>query len=187
MTVLLWSVDANGNLLNSSTPAAGTVTVTCSTTSLQVVGSNIPADRLMRVLLRATPQLLNAAGGVTFTNSATVTHALNQTVNVDNVAASRRSALVGGDANGNLPPATTTTTLPPDTTTTAVAPVAPAPGATTTTVLTAALPPVPPTFPPPPAQLPATGANGTLFGAGVVTFLAGTLLMLVATRRRRTV
>jgi hypothetical protein len=195
VSVLLWSVDANGNLLNSFSPAAAgaTVNVTCTTTTLQVVGSNIPAARLMRVLVRATPQVLNAAGGVTFTNSATVSHVVNAVPVTDNVATQRRSALVGGDGNGVVPPPTTTTTVAPTTTvagatTTTLAAVSPPPGVTTTTVLTAALPPVPPTFPPPPAQLPATGtANGTLLGAGVVTFLTGTLLMLVATRRRRTV
>lgn len=193
VTVLLWSVDGNGNLLSSSAPAAGTVTVTCSATSLQVVGTNIPANRLMRVLVRATPQVLNAAGGVTYTNSATVSQAASSTPVVDSVATHRRSSSAGGDGNGVVPPATTTTTVAPTTTvpgatTTTVAAVTPPAGATTTTVLTAVLPPVPPTFPPPPAQLPATGAaNGTLLGAGVVTFLTGALLMIVATRRRRTV
>jgi LPXTG-motif cell wall-anchored protein len=183
VTVLLWSIDASGALLKSFDPTAegATVAVTCSTTALQVVGSNIPADRLMRVLVRATPQVLDPAGGVRFSNSVTVKHvSLNSTVKVDNVNATRRSALVGGDASGVVPPA-----APSPTTT--VAPTTTLPAATTTTVLTAALPPVPPTFPPPPAQLPATGANSTLLGAGAITFLAGALLMVVATRRRRPV
>lgn len=188
VSVLLWSVDANGNLLTSFNPTAAgaTVTVTCSATTLQVVASNIPAARLVRVLVRATPQVLNSAGGVTFSNSATVTHLVNSTPVVDNVATQRRSALVGGDANGVLPTPTTTTTVAPTTTLPVATTTAP-PGATTTTVVNAVLPPVPPTFPPPPAQLPATGANGTLLGAGVVTFLTGTLLMVVATRRRRSI
>jgi hypothetical protein len=177
VSVLLWSVDANGNLLDSVDPTAAgaTVAVTCSTTTLEVVGSNIPADRLMRVLVRATPQDLNPAGGVTFTNSATVTHLVNSTPVVDNVATQRRSDLVGGNATGILPSTTTTT----------VAPTSTVPEATTTTVLTAALPPGPPAFTPPPGRLPATGTSDTLLGAGVVSFLTGMLLMVVATRRRR--
>jgi LPXTG-motif cell wall-anchored protein len=118
---------------------------------------------------------------VTFTNSATVTHLGSATPVVNNVTTQRRSVLVGGDANGVVPSATTTTTVAPTTT---VAAIAPPPGAPPTT-LVAALPPVPPTFPQPPAQLPATGANGTLLGVGAFTFLMGTLLMVVATRRRR--
>lgn len=188
VSVLFWSVNSNGRLAASTVPSPGQVVVTCSTTTLQVVGSNVPADRLMRVVVRATPQVLNSAGGVTFTNSATVSHLGSATPIVDNVSTQRRSAQVGGDGNGVLP--TTTTTAAPTTTvagatSTTVAAISPPPGATTTIV--AVLPPVPPTFPPPPAQLPATGANGNLLGAGVVTFLTGALLMIVATRRRRTV
>lgn len=177
VSVLLWSVDANGDLLNSFDPTAAgaTVAVTCTPTTLQVVGSNIPAARLMRVLVRATPQAVNAAGGVTFTNSATVTHVVNATPVVDNVTTQRRSVMVGGNANGVLPPATTTTTTT----------IAPAASATTTTVATAALPPLPPTPPQPPGELPATGANGALLSLGIASVAAGLLLMILATRRPR--
>lgn len=184
VSVLLWSVDANGVLASAVNPAPGSVTITCSTTSLQIVGNNIPDARLMRVLVRATPQQLNPSGGVLFSNLATVTHASqNSTPQTDTPSSQRRSALVGGDANGVLPPDTTTSTSEVPT---PISPATTQPAVTSTTVV-AVLPPVPPTFPPPPAQLPATGANGTLLGAGVFTFLTGALLMLVATRRRRTV
>jgi LPXTG-motif cell wall-anchored protein len=153
---------------------------------LHVVATNVPAARLVRVLVRATPAQLNPSGGVTFVNSAQVTHVFpNSTVDTDNITARRRTALVGGDANGVQAPATTTTTAPAVTTTTvAGVPVSPAP----TTTNAAVLPPVPPTFPTPAPgeELPATGSNGTLLLAGLVTFLAGVSLLVVATRRRPT-
>jgi hypothetical protein len=181
VTVRLWSVNGSGQLLNSFDPASAgtTVTITCTPSTLQVVGTNVPSGRLLRVLVRATPQQLIPDGGVTFVNSAQVTHVLpNSTVRTDDLVASRRSALVGGDANGVVPPTTTTTTivgaLPPDTTTTIVA----------------ALPPVPPPTiapPPPGAQLPATGSNGLMLDVGLAAFLAGIALVIVAARRPKTV
>ena len=183
MSVRLWSVDASGNLLTSFSPASAgvTVTTTCSPASFEVVATNIPANRLLRVLIRATPQALDAAGGVLFQNAALVTHVFpNLTVDQDSVAGQRRSARVGGDASG-VQPVPTTTTAPP-TTVAGQTPSAPTP----TTSVVAALPPVPPTFPVPPnAQLPATGSstNSSLFYAGICMLIAGASL-LVATRRR---
>jgi hypothetical protein len=180
LSVLLWSVDASGQLLNVFQPAAGTVNTTCTADALQVAVTNVPAGRLVRVLVRATPAELNPAGGVTFVNSAQVTQVFpNSTVDTDNLVARRRSVLVGGDANGVVVPPTTTTTtiagaLPPDTTTTVVA----------------ALPPVPPPTiapPPPGAQLPATGSNGLMLDVGLAAFLAGVALVIVAARRPKTV
>ena len=182
LSVRIWSVDASGNLLNQFAPAAVGVgvTTTCSTTSLEVVATNIPANRLVRVLIRATPQAIDPAGGALFQNTALVTHVFpNQTVDTDNVAGQRRSARVGGDANGVQPPPTPTTPAP---TTTVVGQTPSAP----TTSVVAALPPVPPTFPVPPnAQLPATGSNSnsSLFYAGICMLIAGASL-LVAVRRR---
>jgi LPXTG-motif cell wall-anchored protein len=178
MSVRLWSIDGSGNLLSSFSPASAgvTVTTTCSPNSFEVVASNVPANRLVRVLVRATPQVLDPAGGVLFQNAAVVTHVFpNLTVDQDNVAGQRRSARVGGDANG-VPPI-------PETTTTTVAGATPP---STSTSIVAALPPVPPTFPVPPnAQLPATGSssNSSLFYAGICMLIAGASL-LVASRRR---
>jgi LPXTG-motif cell wall-anchored protein len=182
LSVRIWSVDASGNLLNSFAPATVGVTVTtdCSPTSLQVVATNIPANRLLRVLIRATPQTIDPAGGVLFQNAALVTHVFpNQTVDTDNVAGQRRSARVGGDANGVQPPPPATT-VPAPTTVAGQTPSAP------TTSVVAALPPVPPTFPVPPnAQLPATGSssNSSLFFAGICMLIAGASLLVAARRR----
>ena len=187
LSVTLWSVDAQGNLLRAFDPVSqgATITTTCGPDGFQVVGTNIPANRLLRVLIRATPQVLDPAGGVTFQNSAIVTHVSSDlTENQDTVTGQRRSARVGGDANGVQVPTTTTTT----TTTTVPAPSTTAPGVSPlpvpTTTLVAALPPVPPTFSVPPgAQLPATGSNRTMFLAGMFMLLAGLSLLVVARRR----
>jgi LPXTG-motif cell wall-anchored protein len=180
LTVTLWSVDASGHLLKSFNPVAAGATIdeiTCSPGAFKVVVSNIPANRLLRVLIRATPQVLDSAGGVLFQNAAIVNHVSEDlTVNEDNVAGQRRSSRVGGNASGvNLP--TTTTTAAPTTTVASVLP-------TTPTTIVAALPPTPPTFPVPPgAQLPATGSNNSLFFAGVFMLLAGVSLLVTARRR----
>ncbi|MEP7112818.1 MAG: Ig-like domain-containing protein [Ilumatobacteraceae bacterium] len=181
VSVLLWSVNSNGALLRAFQPSAlgATVTVTCSPTELQVAGSDIPANRLMRVLIRATPDQLNPAGGVTFSNSATVTQVLpNESVVENNISGQRRSSLVGGDANGVIVPPTTTTTVAAPTTTVE---------APTTTVV-AALPPVPPTTIGAGPQLPATGTSydGTLLAAGLFMLLAGASMVIATRGRRRT-
>ena len=173
LTVFLWSVDANGKLLQSFRPAAADVTVTCSPTAYQVVVSNVPADRLVRVLVRATPAALDPTGGVTYLNTASVSHvAENGTVEDNNISGRRRSARVGGDAVGVQPPATTTTTT-----------LAP----TTTTTIVGQLGPVPTTAPPTTVgnvQLPATGSNNSMLGAGLAMFVTGGSLILLASRRR---
>jgi Bacterial Ig domain len=192
LSVRLWTVDAAGGLVATVSLASvgASIVRTCSASQLQVVGSDIPAGILMRVLIRATPDNINPAGGVTFANSATVTHVLSDaTVHEDNVSAQRRSARVGGDANGVIVPTTTTTTT--TTTPTSLPPESggAAPTPTTTTILVAALPPIPPTTvnsgtgP----QLPATGSKSTVFEAGLVACLAGASLLLVAATRRRKV
>jgi len=177
MSVRLWSVDANGNLLSPSNAAAAgvTVTTTCTPAGFEGTATNIPADRLLRVLIRATPNQPAPNGGVTFRNVATVTHvSTTNAVDQDNVVGQRRTALAGGDANGVLP--TPTTTVPTVDTT---------PASTTTSVATAVLPPAPAPFTPPPnAQLPATGSHGGLLWAGLVMVLTGIALMLVSVRRR---
>jgi LPXTG-motif cell wall-anchored protein len=176
LQVQLWSLDASGGLLQVFQPAALGVTVasTCTAGQLQVIASDIPADRILRVLIRATPQEINAAGGVTFSNSASVTHILlNEQTVENNIVARRRSSLVGGDANGVVP--VTTTTAPPE--------------ATTTTVIVAALPPLPPTTPPTSlvvTELPATGGRSSTSFAALFTLLTGVALV-AATRRRRAV
>lgn len=181
VTVRLWSVNVNGSLNQNFAPAAGSVSVTCSPGQLTVVASNVPADRLVRVLVKATPDVLNPAGGVTYVNAATVTHVfLNQTSDVDSISAQRRSALVGGDANGVVPPTTTTTTAPPGV------------DSPTTTSIVSALPPSPPPAAgsPPAAepQLPATGSDNTVLLAGIVVFMAGGFALAIAgSRRRKTV
>jgi LPXTG-motif cell wall-anchored protein len=179
VTVRLWSVNANGSLNQTFAPAAGTVSVTCSPGQLDVVVTSVPADRLVRVIVRATPSVLDPAGGVTFVNAATVTHAApGQGVDVDSISAQRRSALVGGDANGVVPPTTTTTTAPP------------AVDSPTTTSIVSALPPSPPPAAVPPVsepQLPATGSDNTVLLAGIVVFLAGGFALAIAGSRRRKV
>jgi hypothetical protein len=183
LSVLLWSVDASGALVKAFDPASlgSVITTTCNASTLQVVGTNIPSGRLMRVLVRATPAVVNPAGGVTFVNSAQVTHVVaNSTPRTDDLVARRRSVLVGGDANGVV-----VTPAPTTTTTTIVSAVPPA----TTTTVVAALPPVPPpTIPPPPpgAQLPATGSKGLMLDVGLVSLLAGVALVIVAARRPKT-
>lgn len=170
LTVNLWSVDANGNLLQAFTPASAgtTVQVTCSTTGFQVVATNVPSARLLRVVIRATPNQLVPQGGVTYTNSATVTQVQSTgTSNTDNVVGQRRSSLVGGDANGVVPPTTTTT----------------APAVTTTTLASEA--PVPTVAQEAPApQLPATGTtNTTLLYLGLALLICGGSLTIVGARR----
>jgi len=177
MSVRLWSVDASGNLQTAfSAAAAGvTVTTTCTPAGFEVKATNIPADRLLRVLIRATPNQPAPNGGATFRNVATVTHVSSANVaSDDSVAAQRRTATVGGDANGVVPTPTTVPTI--DTT----------PESTTTTIANAVLPPAPPApfTPPPNAQLPATGSHGELLWAGLALVVAGLGLMLVSVRRR---
>jgi len=176
MSVRLWSVDASGNLQTpfNAAGAGVTVTTTCTPAGFEVKATNIPADRLLRILIRATPNQPAPNGGVTFKNVATVTH-VSSTSAVDKVGAQRRTAQAGGDANGVVP--TPITTLPTVDTT---------PGSTTTTIANAVLPPAPPApfTPPPNAQLPATGSNGGLLWVGFVMVLAGIGLMLVSIRRR---
>jgi LPXTG-motif cell wall-anchored protein len=139
-----------------------------------VVASNIPAGLLVRVIVKATPLVLDPAGGVTFVNAATVTHVFpNSTVDEDSITAQRRSALVGGDANGVVPTTTTST---------------PTVDSTTTTSIVSALPPSPPPTTVPPAaepQLPATGSDSTVLLAGMVAFLAGGFALVIAGSRRR--
>jgi len=175
MSVRLWSVDAAGNLQTPSNPSASgvTVTTTCTPAGFEVTATNIPADRLLRVLIRATPTQPAPNGGVLFRNVATVTQ-VSSTSTVDNVVAQRRTAQAGGDANGVVP-APTTTVPTVDTT-----------PATTTTIANAVLPPAPPApfTPPPNAQLPATGSHGELLWAGLALVVAGLGLMLVSVRRR---
>ena len=175
ISVRLWSVDASGNLQTQFNAAAAgvTVTTTCTPAGFVVNATNIPADRLLRVLIRATPNEPAPNGGVTFRNVATVSQvSLTDIANQDNVAAQRRTATVGGDANGVVPTPTTTV----DTT----------PASTTTTIANAVLPPAPPApfTPPPNAELPATGSHGGLLWAGLVMVLAGIGLTLVSVRRR---
>jgi len=176
ISVRLWSVDASGKLQTSFSAAAAGVTTTCTPAGFEVNATNIPADRLLRVLIRATPNQPAPNGGVTFRNTAIVTQVSStNTVNQDNVAAQRRTATAGGDGNGVVPTPTTTV----DTT----------PASTTTTIANAVLPPAPPApaapfTPPPNAQLPATGSHGALLWAGLVMVLAGMGLMLVSVRRR---
>jgi len=176
MSVRLWSVDASGNLQQSFDPTAAgvTVTKTCSPAGFQLTATNIPADRLLRVLIHATPTQPAPNGGVTFKNTAVVTQVSSSTVSDQNtVTAQRRTGVAGGNANGVIPPTTTTTVATVDTT------------APTTTAV-AVLPPSPPTFAPPPnATLPATGASHTgLLWASLAMVLSGTALMIVAVRRR---
>jgi len=177
--VRLWSVDASGNLLSpfSAAGAGVTVTTTCTPAGFEVTATNIPADRLLRVLIRATPVQPAPNGGVTFRNVATVTHVSpTNAVDQDDVVGQRRTALAGGDANGVVP--TPTTTVPTVDTT---------PGSTTTSVATAVLAPAPPApfTPPPNAQLPATGSShGGLLWAGLVMVVTGIALMLGSMRRR---
>jgi len=187
LTIRIWSVDANGNLETSFSPASAGVTVdppTCGPDGLAIVAHNIPANRLLRVLIRATPQAIDSAGGVEFQNVASVTQVRqDQTIDEDSVAGQRRSARAGGDANGVQP--TPTTTAPPAPTTT-VAGQIPTPPSTSIVGALPPVPPVPPTFPVPPnAQLPATGStsNSSLFFAGICMLIAGASL-LAATRRR---
>lgn len=174
LTVNLWSVDANGNLLQAFSPASAgtTVQVTCSTSSFQVVATNVPSARLLRVVVRATPNQLVAQGGVTFTNSATVTQVQsNGTTNTDNVVGQRRSSLVGGDANGVVTPTTTTTTL----------------AATTTSVASQAPVPVPTTIVASEAPAPALPATGTtdapLLYIGLAMLIGGGALTVLGARR----
>jgi LPXTG-motif cell wall-anchored protein len=178
VTVRLWTVNANGSLANSFSLASqgATSSVTCSPGQLQVIASNIPAGMLVRVLVRATPLVLDPAGGVLFVNAATVTHVFpNQTVDEDSITAQRRSALVGGDANGVVPPTTTTTSTPTA-------------DSTTSTSIVSALPPPPAAVPPAAEpQLPATGSDSTVLLGGVVVFLAGGFALLIAGSRRRKV
>jgi len=182
LSVRLWSVDASGNLLNQFSAAASGVTVTtnCSPAGFDVTATNIPADRLLRVLIRATPNQPSPNGGALFRNVAVVTHVLsNSTADQDNVVAQRRTAQAGGDASGVLAPTTTTTTVP------AVVDTTPSP--TTTTIGSAALPPSPPIVPfspPPNSALPATGSHGALLWVGLGMVLAGISLMIVSVRRR---
>jgi hypothetical protein len=190
LTARLWTVDASGNLVGTVSPGAvgATVQITCATNGFQVVGTNIPSGVLLRVIVHATPNVLNPDGGVTYTNTASVTHVSQTgTTVVDSVVGQRRSALAGGDANGVVPPTTTTTTTTPATTTTlASAPPTPAP----TTSIVAVLPPVPVVAPPASGgvvQLPATGSHGInmMMLVSVFMVLSGTSLMIAAARRPR--
>ena len=181
VTVRLWNVNANGSLANSFSLASqgATSSVSCTPAQLQVVVSNVPAGLLVRVLVKATPLETDPAGGVTFVNEATVTHIFpNQTVDEDSITAQRRSALVGGDANGVVPPTTTTPTSTPT-----------ADSTTTTSILSALPPSQPPAAVPPGAepQLPATGSDNTVLLAGIVVFLAGGFALVIAGSRRRKV
>jgi LPXTG-motif cell wall-anchored protein len=171
LTVNLWSVDANGNLVQAFSPgsAGTTVNTTCSATGFQVVATNVPAARLLRVVVRATPNQLVPEGGVTYTNSASVTQVSSTGAsNTDNVVGQRRSALVGGDANGVVP--ATTTTLA---------------AATTTTLASEAPVPVPTVAQEAPApQLPATGTTNTsLLYLGLAMLIGGGVLTVVSARR----
>ncbi|HEY7627967.1 MAG TPA: Ig-like domain-containing protein [Ilumatobacteraceae bacterium] len=165
LTVTLWSVDASGNLAQAFSPASQgtTVQTTCTPTSLQVVATNVPAARLVRVVIRATPTTLNPDGGVLFANTATVTQVSEVGSTQDTVNGQRRSVRVGGDANGVIPPPPTTTS------TTIVASQAPAP---TTTIGTANGP-----------VLPATGSNPALVYVAASLVLAGAALLIAGTRR----
>jgi len=180
MSVRLWSVDASGNLQDQFNAAASgvNVTTTCSPTGFEVTATNIPADRLLRVLIRATPTVPAPNGGVTFRNVAIVTHVSSSTVvDTDNVTAQRRTAQAGGDASGVVPPTATTTTVPAVVDTT--------PASTTTTIASEAPVPTPPTpfSPPPNSALPATGSHAGLLWASLVMVLAGISLMMVSVRR----
>jgi LPXTG-motif cell wall-anchored protein len=179
LTVTLWSVDANGNISQSFSPASqgATVQPTCSATGFSVVVNNVPANRLVRAVIRATPTALVPDGGVLFTNVATVTHVSSTTGSVtETVNGQRRSARVGGDANG--------VTLPPTTTTIAAS--------TTTSSLPAVLPPVPttttvPEFASSPV-LPATGSDHSgLLLAGMAFLATGAVLTAASRRRGRTI
>jgi LPXTG-motif cell wall-anchored protein len=151
------------------------VQTTCSATGFQTVVTNVPANLLVRAVIRATPNALDALGGVNYTNVATITHVTSAGASTtDNVNGQRRSSRVGGDANGvNAPTTTVATTAPSTTEAPAVLP--PLPSSTTTTAPSFASSPV----------LPATGSNhDTLLLVGVGLFLLGATMSVAARREQ---
>ena len=193
--VTLRRVEANGELgpLVSLEAAGVTTTVQCGP-GVDVTVNDLPAGLIVRLVLRGTPDAPSPAGGVTYENSAVITHIVgDEIVDRDEVSIRHRSSLVGGEAVGVTPATTTTTTTAPTTTTAAPTTTTIAP-TTTTTIVESGAPTttttiagsgaptttVPPTVSP---QLPATGSGQRLAPAAAVLLLAGVALVTVASRR----
>ena len=151
--VTLRRVEPNGELggLVSLQAAGVTTTIQCGD-SVDVTVNDLPADLIVRLVLRGTPDAPSPTGGVTYENAAVITHVVgNEIVARDEVSVQRRSSEVGGEAEGVTPTTTTTTTttttVPPTTTTTpTTTPTTP------TTPTTTHAPPRPPRRLPPPRR-----------------------------------
>jgi hypothetical protein len=210
--VTLRRVEPNGALGGYvSLAAAGVTTVVECGDGVDVTVNDLPADLIVRLVLRGTPDAPSPAGGIIYENAAVITHIVeNEIVARDEVSVSRRSSEVGGEAVGVTPATTTTTTTtaPTTTTTTTTTPAAATtttttaaattttttPAATTTTIVAsgaatttvagsgAASTTVAPSSTVA-TQLPATGSGPGLAPAAAVLLLAGLGLVTVASRR----
>lgn len=137
--VTLRRVEPNGELGGYvSLAAAGVTTVIECGDSVDVTVNDLPADLIVRLVLRGTPDAPSPVGGVIYENAAVITHIVdNEIVDRDEVSIQRRSSEVGGEAAGVTPTTTTTTTTTLPATTTTVAATTTTVAATTSTTLPA--------------------------------------------------
>jgi LPXTG-motif cell wall-anchored protein len=127
LTVRLWTLKPDGSRDAAVLPGdvGATITSSCTTDSIDVTASNVPAGVIVRSLVRATPSFPDPDGNTTFRNVASVTHVgADQSSTTDETNGRVRSSAAGGEASGvtttttTTRPTTTTTTRPTTTTTT---------------------------------------------------------------------
>lgn len=204
-SVRLWTVDGDGLLRSpvSASDAGAVVTKSCTADSIDVEVSSVPANVLVRTLIRATPSVPDPEGGTVYRNAAGVTYLLaDETTVTEEVQGSRRSARVGGLAVGVTTTTTTTSTATEAPTTSVDTTTSTTPASDTATTTTAAVtttsvesaavttPSTTTTTSSTPttvaALLPATGTgSNTMSVTALLSLAAGGCLLLVA--RRRTV
>lgn len=97
-----WTVNADGTLGTSMTPAAAgaTATIDCTGEEVSVVTGPVPADMVVRLRIPATPDEPTPEGGRVFANEASIGHDGPGGSTTDEVSSSTRSALAGGSAVG---------------------------------------------------------------------------------------
>ena len=102
LSVVYWTVNPDGTRGDSFAPSAvgATSDVDCTPGEVTVVTGPVPADMLVRLRIPASPDTPAPAGGVVYSNIASISHTTDEDVISDEVDAESRSAVAGGSGSG---------------------------------------------------------------------------------------
>ena len=102
LSLVYWTVNPDGTREDSFAPGAvgATSDIDCTADAVTVVTGPVPADMLVRLRIPASPPEPAPAGGVAYSNIASISHTSDEDVVTDEVDAESRSAVAGGSGSG---------------------------------------------------------------------------------------